>query len=86
MDLVVSPAGDVRCLYDETINLHVLGTLDIRRASHVEPTGDGQWLADLTPVSGPLLGPYRRRTDALAAEIAWLERHWLNASPGSPPR
>jgi len=77
MDLVISPVGDIRCIYGEAIDLHTLGTLTIRRASHVEPTPDGRWLADLTPVNGPILGPFDRRTDALTAELSWLEQHWL---------
>jgi len=77
MDLVISPVGDIRCIYGEAIDLHSLGTLTIRRASHVEPTPDGRWLADLTPVNGPILGPFDRRTDALTAELSWLEQHWL---------
>jgi hypothetical protein len=24
------------------------------------------------------LGPFSKRSDALAAETDWLERHWLN--------
>ena len=86
MDLVISSGGEVRCIYDEAIDLQALGVVNIRRASHVEPTADGRWLADLTPVRGPILGPFDRRTDALAAEVAWLEQHWLNATPGSPER
>ena len=78
MDLVITTGGGVRCIYCEAIDLHVLGTLSIRRASHVEPTADGRWLADLSPVAGPTLGPFDLRTDALAAEIVWLEHHWLN--------
>jgi hypothetical protein len=27
-----------------------------------------------------MLGPFQRRSDALAAERAWLEAHWLVAS------
>ena len=30
------------------------------------------WVADLRPVSGPVLGPYRRRDAALRAELDWL--------------
>jgi len=86
MDLVISPGGEVRCIYDEAIDLHILGSLTIRRASHVEPIPDGRWLADLTPVHGPTLGPFNHRTDALAAEIAWLEQHWLRVSPASSDR
>jgi hypothetical protein len=77
MDLVISPTGEVRCVYGEDIDLHQLGTLDIRRASYVEPIGDGRWLADLSPVGGPVLGPFDRRSEALVAELAWLEAQWL---------
>ena len=51
----------------------------IARASHVEPDPDGRWQADLRPVGGPVLGPFDRRSEALAAELAWLEAHWLVA-------
>jgi hypothetical protein len=77
MDLVIMPGGDVRCVYGEEINLHELGLLEIRRASHVEPTANGQWLADLSPILGPVLGPFDRRTEALSAEQAWLVANWL---------
>jgi len=77
MELVVSPSGNCRCVYDETIDLTSLGRLTIRRGSHVEPTDDGRWQADLSVVDGPVLGPFAKRSQALAAERAWLERHWL---------
>jgi hypothetical protein len=77
MRLVISPTGSVRCLYSEELDLAALGKLEIARASYVEPTADGQWLADLAPVGGPVLGPFAQRSDALAAEVEWLERHWL---------
>jgi len=68
-------------IYDETIDLSQLGQIEIRRASHVEPTPDGDWIADLSPVDGPCLGPFPRRSAALAAEQTWLEQQWLH-SPG----
>jgi hypothetical protein len=77
MQLVISPGGTVRCIYDETIELATLGQPHIQRASPVEPDGRGQWIADLGPVGGPKLGPYPRRSDALTAEHQWLESHWL---------
>jgi len=77
MQLLIEPAGKVRCLYGEAIDLAVLGPLAIRRGSHVEPTANGQWLSDLSPVAGPVLGPFDCRSAALAAEVAWLEEHWL---------
>lgn len=80
MQLVIDPCGQVRCLYSEEIDLHVLGTLTIQRASQVDPDG-AVWLADLRPVGGPKLGPFTCRTDALRAEIDWLEQHWLQHPP-----
>jgi hypothetical protein len=77
MDLVVGPGGRVRAIYSEDIDLAAIGHPAITRASHVEPNADGLWLADLTPMDGPVLGPYPRRSEALAAEHAWLEAHWL---------
>lgn len=78
MRLVVSPAGEVRCLYAEAIDLRALGRVCVTRASHVEPDEEGRWWADLAPVAGPKLGPYERRTAALQAEISWLEERWLD--------
>ena len=77
MQLVVTPGGTVRCLYDESIDLAALGPLEITRASHVEPDAKGRWTADLTPVGGPVLGPFHHRSEALEAEQAWLEANWL---------
>lgn len=80
MKIVITPTGTIRCLYDESIDLHVFGQPEIQRGSHVEPTADGQWIADLAPVQGPVLGPYTMRSQALAAEAAWLESNWLTAT------
>jgi hypothetical protein len=77
MDLVVHSNGRTVCVYSEVLDLASLGSLVIRRASHVEPDAHGQWLADLAPVSGPKLGPFNQRSLALAAEQAWLAEHWL---------
>lgn len=77
MQLLIDAQGNIRCLYDETISLANLGTLAIARGSHVEPTPDGQWLADLSPVDGPCLGPFATRSAALDAERQWLETNWL---------
>ena len=76
MELVIETNGQVRCVYGETIDLAALGPLTIHRASHVEPDADGKWWADLAPVGGPRLGPFDWRSEALAAEVAWLEAHW----------
>jgi hypothetical protein len=76
--LVVGPEGEVRCLYGERIDLASFGSLSITRASHVEPDDQGKWWAELSPVGGPRLGPFARRSQALAAEQQWLETRCLS--------
>jgi hypothetical protein len=78
MQIIISPGGTLRCVYDEAIDLAALGTPVITRASHVEPTADGRWQADLSPVAGPVLGPFDRRSEALTAEVEWLQANWLD--------
>ncbi len=72
MELVVDAGGDVRCVYGEELDLREIGKLQITRASHVEPDAEGFWFADMGPVGGPVLGPFRSRTEALQAESGWL--------------
>lgn len=83
MQLVISRQGVVSCIYAESIDLTSLGGLSITRGSHVEPDANGHWRVDLSPVGGPVLGPFALRSAALAAEHAWLESFWLN-TPGHP--
>jgi hypothetical protein len=75
MILRVESAGRVEALYAEAIDLAALGELTIRRAGHVEPDAAGGWFADLSPLGGPRLGPYPKRSTALAAEQAWIHAH-----------
>jgi hypothetical protein len=74
MQMVIDRQGQIHCLYGEELDLSCLGTLQIRRASIVEPEGE-LWFADLHPVNGPKLGPFDRRSQALQGEILWLELH-----------
>ena len=78
MQLVIHADGSASCLYDEAIDLAALGNLKIERGSRVDPDEQGRWFADLAPVSGPKLGPFERRSEALDAERAWLEAYWLS--------
>ena len=78
MEIIVEPDGDARCIYAEDIDLATLGEVGVVRASRVEPDQAGRWHADLSPIRGPNLGPFDRRSDALMAEINWLRTHWLN--------
>ena len=81
MNLLITTAGTVRCVYDETIELGKIGPLTIQRGSNVEPDSDGRWWADLGPVDGPRLGPFHTRSVALDAERDWLNTNWLTALP-----
>ena len=80
MQLIIEPSGNCRCVYSEAIDVRQLGSAVIQRGSHVEPTADGSWTADLSPVNGPVLGPFSTRSKALDAEVAWLLKNWL--TPG----
>ena len=85
----IDPAtGAVRCVYsDEGAAIVQEATGDVAphiwRASHVEP-GNGGWMADMSPSLPPgltppmaewMLGPFKTRAEALAAELDWLKAH-----------
>ena len=78
--LIIDSIGNLRSIYDETIDLRSFGMMRVSRASHVEPDTSGTWWADLNPVQGPRLGPFEQRSQALAAERRWLQVHWLTDS------
>lgn len=77
MELIIDGVGGVKCMYDEAIDLAALGQLHITRASHVEPDESGAWWAVMSPVGGPKLGPFEKRSDALTAERQWLHARVL---------
>ena len=66
--------GHVQFVYDDALaELLDAGAATVRRVSHVEPAPGG-WTADMSPVNGPVLGPFGLRAEALAAERAWLTK------------
>lgn len=72
--------GTITAIYDDRLSeLFKQGQLTIKRASHVEPTENGQWAADMSPVGGPTLGPFRFRETALNAEVEYLKENYFNA-------
>lgn len=74
--MILHIKGDtITTIYDERLDLSDLGAVSIRRASNVEPDQDGQWTASMAPVLGPVLGPFPKRSQALSAEVAWLENN-----------
>ncbi len=77
LTLMIGLEGDIRFIYDDELcELLDEGEATIERASHVEPEGT-QWVADLSPVNGPKLGPFAKRQEALDAEVAWLNQFHL---------
>jgi hypothetical protein len=75
----ITENGGFEFLYSDSLRaLTSMGTTTTRRASHVEPAPNGtDWLADLSPVDGPTLGPFDTRDAALAAERLWIETYVL---------
>ena len=78
-DLVLYVSADgVQFVYDDELAQVFAGeAAETHRASHVEPAPGGGWLADMSPVGGPVLTdddacPFRTRAAALAAERKWL--------------
>jgi hypothetical protein len=82
VELLVDPDGLVRGIYSDEVDWLALGEALgsgplVCRASAVEPDGAGGWTADLAASGGPVLGPFPKRAEALAAEGAWLREHNL---------
>lgn len=78
MKFVIAQDGSVRAIYSDQMQALLDGAGlrgETRRASHVEPNASGLWEADMSPVGGPVLGPFVTRAQALTEEVAWLEAH-----------
>lgn len=81
VNVLIDDEGDISFVWsDELAELTEVGSTDIRRVSHVEPSGKG-WSADMSPVNGPILlaadgKPFSTRAAALAAERAYLSEHF----------
>lgn len=73
--VTIDGSGRLRFVWsDSARELLMLGNGSIERASHVEPTADCRWTADLAPIGGPVLGPFETREEALTAEVDEVER------------
>jgi hypothetical protein len=78
MLVTIDNSGTMRLVYTEALDLPAIGSLAITpHVSHVEPDENGQWWADLAPIQGPKLGPFARRSECVAAEVAWIEENAL---------
>mgnify|MGYP000116562769 CR=1 FL=1 len=71
-----TPGGCIQFIWTDSLRgLFDQGSGSIERASHVEPDDEGNWVADLSPIGGPKLGPFPMRQEALTAEVQWLEKN-----------
>lgn len=80
-DIIVDSNGTVRAIFNDDLFSALSADaerVETRRASHVEPIPGGPWWrADMSPVGGPVLGPYATRWFALKREVEWLRAHDL---------
>lgn len=79
IELSIDHIGMIRSIFaDEITELFRHGEASVERASYVEPRHgpDGvEWTADMAPSSGPLLGPFATRGEAITAEVEWLKEN-----------
>ena len=80
----VTPSGAVSMIYNEAYDMSAHGPTKIRRASQVEPNADGKWEADMSLLgeehAGVILGPFDDRSDAITAEVDYINKHYLGVS------
>ena len=78
MSTITIQGGRMAFIYtDDLAPLLGEGDATVQRVSHVEPScADGAhgWTADMSPVNGPVLGPFASRAEALDAEHVWLQQ------------
>lgn len=95
MLVIVLTAGELRAIYSDDLLPYIErlqtefglpdSAIEIRRASHVEPTSSNKWYVNLTPIGGPVVyvdargRQFETRQLALDYELEWLKNNWLNA-------
>jgi hypothetical protein len=79
MKIHIDAAGKATLIYTDDLKKTGLQIESIKRASHVEPDDKGNWIADMGPSNGPILGPFPTREQALAEEVKWLEKNVLGS-------
>lgn len=92
MKVTITPDGVIYKIHsdDDDPRNDTMPSCPPLRASHVEPKMQGQriaWWADLEPVNGPLIGPFAKRSEALKAEVQWLEdnqEQWVKVLMETP--
>lgn len=75
---IVVKDGEIRFIHNDGFAIFMdQGIAKTKRASHVEPDDDNLWWADLSPIKGPKLGPFKFRQEALDAEIFWINENHI---------
>lgn len=75
--LKIDARGTVEFIYSDDLLFLGKGIpCTTKRASHVEPDGS-RWTADMSPIDGPVLGPFDTRSEALSAETDWINTYYL---------
>ena len=80
-DIIIEADGTIRFVYSDALaEVFSDESLHTMRASHVEPAPTGGWLADMSPVGGPVLFHhddvgFATRAEALAAERTYIAQH-----------
>jgi hypothetical protein len=83
---LISPGGLVRGLYTDEVDWPALGRVRVTRASTVEfdETMQG-WVVTILETA-ERLGPFRRRAEAIEAEVAILTGHLSSDTYAETPR
>lgn len=80
MNVIIDQQGNLRTIYNEALDLSACGEVTITRASNVEWSPGIGWHAYMGEpfnMDGPVLGPFAKRSEALAAEVAFIEENVL---------
>jgi hypothetical protein len=80
MEAFIEPDGTITYVYSDLLAKVFAGQGETKtqRASHVEPTADNRWTADMSPVEpGVVLGPFDTHEEAITAEVAFLHKRMI---------
>lgn len=71
--IAINPEGVATFVWsDELAKLKTEGNCKIERVSNVEPNDQSEWMADMMLISGPILGPFETRQEAIDAELRYI--------------
>ena len=69
--------GEIKYIYNESIDLDSIGNKVIKRASFVEPEGSN-WFVDLSPLGWNIkVKGFKTRSEAINYEINYIENNIL---------